>query len=235
VSSASTCRARSSARSRAPFDVGIAAEQRELPGDVREQGARELELRVRAQRRRQQRGRLLHLGRAAGVVFRQRTEIEVVGGEVRGRLAARARDLGLHDRRLQHRRDRRHHAVVQGEQVLGCALEPVRPELRLARRLDQLRGDAHAPARQAHAALDHVAHAERAPDLAQIDQRGLERGRRVARDHQKRAEARECRGEFLGDAVGEVVLLRPAADLLERQDDDRGPVQRQCGRPGGRR
>ena len=43
----------------------------------------------------------------------------------------------------------------------------------------------------------------------------------VAADDERARDAREVGGEALGDAVDEIVLLRIAADVGERQDDDR--------------
>ena len=49
--------------------------------------------------------------------------------------------------------------------------------------LDQLRGDAHAIGGLAHAALQHIAHAELATDLLYIDGAALVGEARIAGDH----------------------------------------------------
>ncbi len=50
--------------------------------------------------------------------------------------------------------------------------------------LDQLRADADAAAGPAHAAFEHIAYAEFAPDLLHIDSAALEGERRIADDHE---------------------------------------------------
>ncbi len=73
----------------------------------------------------------------------------------------------------------------------------------------------------AHAALEHVAHAELAADLLHVDGPALVGEARVAGDHEQPADARQRGDDVLDDAVGEVLLLRVAAHVLERQHGDR--------------
>ena len=73
----------------------------------------------------------------------------------------------------------------------------------------------------AHAAFEHVAHAEFAPDLLRVDRLALVGEGGVAGDDEAVGEMREVGGQVVGDAVGEIVLLLVAAQILERQDDDR--------------
>ena len=55
--------------------------------------------------------------------------------------------------------------ILQVEYVLQAPSISLGPQMRAGLGLDELRGDAQAIARLAHAALQHVAHAEFAPDL----------------------------------------------------------------------
>ena len=81
------------------------------------------------------------------------------------------------------------------------------------------------PPAVAHAALEHVAHAELPRDLAHIRSLALVDEAGVAGDDEQPAQARERGDDVLGDPVGEVLLLRLAAHVGEGQDGDRGPVR----------
>ncbi len=74
-------------------------------------------------------------------------------------------------------------------------------------RVDQLGGNAHPVGRLAHASLEHVLDAELARDPLHVDCLALVGERRVARDDEEPAEARQRGDNVLGDAVGEVLLL----------------------------
>ena len=78
-----------------------------------------------------------------------------------------------------------------------------------------------------------VADVELAPDVAQVDVLALERERRRARRDLERLEARQRVQELLGDAVGEVFLLRIVAHVDEGQHRDRAAraVGRRRSRP----
>ena len=104
------------------------------------------------------------------------------------------------------------------------AVEPISPDMRAGLRLDELRGDAHAVARLAHAALQHIAHAEFAPDLLHVDGAALVGEAGIARDDEEPADARQRRGDLLDHAVGKIVLVGIAAQVGERQDGNRGTV-----------
>ena len=83
--------------------------------------------------------------------------------------------------------------------------------------VDELRGDAHAVARLAHAAFEHIADAELASDLPHVDRLALVGEARIARDHEQPFDARQAGDDVLDHAVGEILLLRIAAHVLERQ------------------
>ncbi len=105
---------------------------------------------------------------------RHATEIVVVSIEAAGRLV-----LGpLYLSKLQFGCDRSDHArghlFLQFEYVLEIAVIAFGPDVVAARCLDELGRDAHPVAHLAHAAFDHVLHAELAADLANIDRFALE-------------------------------------------------------------
>lgn len=88
--------------------------------------------------------------------------------------------------------------------------------------VDELAGDAHAAAHLAHAAFQHVAHAEFAPDLLHIHRAALVGEARVPRDDEQPADARQAGDDVLDHAVGEIVLIGIAAQVDERQHGDGG-------------
>jgi hypothetical protein len=134
---------------------------------------------------------------------------------------------------LQLRRDRaddpRRHLILQLEDVGQLAVEPVRPQMRAGRRLDQLTGDAQPVVGLARASFEDVSHAELAADLPYVDRAALVGEGRIARDDEQSRKARERRDDVLDHAVGKVVV-QVAAEILERQDGDRGLIRQ--GRQG---
>ena len=138
---------------------------------------------------------------------------------------------------MQARRERADHAfgdaILQLEHILQRAVEFVRPEMGARRGIDQLAGDADAVAGLAHAAFEHVAHAQFARDLLDIDRLALVDEARIARDHEQFLEARQRSDDVFDHAVGEIFLFGIAAHVVERQHRDRRPV-RQRERGGSR-
>ena len=95
-------------------------------------------------------------------------------------------------------------------------------------RLDQLGRDAHPVARAPRAALEHVAHAELAPDLLHRHGAPLVGEARIAGDDEEPAILRQRRDQVLAEPIGEVFLIRVLAHVGERQHGDRRPIgQRQ--------
>src|SRR5215475_8019824 len=137
---------------------------------------------------------------------RHAAQIVVIGIEALGRLPPRALDLRL----LQLARDRaddiRRHLVLELEDVAQRAFEPVPPEMPAGRSIDELPGDAHALLRLAQAALQHVAHAERAAHLLHIHGMALVGEARIAGDDEQPADARQRRDDVLHHPVGEIIL-----------------------------
>src|SRR6516164_35555 len=100
-------------------------------------------------------------------------------------------------------------------------------------RFDQLRGDAHSAAALPDRAFQHIAHAKLAADTLHIDRLALVREARIASDYEQRGDAAQCGDDLLDHAVGEILLLRIAADVLKRHYGDRRLVgqRRRRGRP----
>ena len=151
----------------------------------------------------------------------------VVGGQP-GRAVARRRL----DPPRQGGDDRGRDLVLDGEDVLEVAVVALGPEVVVGLGVDQLHGDAHPLPDLAHAAFDDVLHAELGGELLHLDRPALELERGVARDHEQLAEPRQLGDDVLGDAVGEELLLRVAAHVVERQHGDRrlvGTIARRAG------
>ena len=87
--------------------------------------------------------------------------------------------------------------------------------------VDELRGDPHALAGAADRAFEHRAHAEFAADGANVDRASLIGEARVARDHRQAGDLRQIGDDVFADAVGEILLLRIARHVGERQNGDR--------------
>jgi hypothetical protein len=102
------------------------------------------------------------------VTQRERAQIKVPGVEALGRFASGTFNLGLAEPWLDRPDNTAGDLVLQFENVVKGTIETVGPDMRASCRVDQLPGDAHAVAGFAQAAFEHVAHAQFAPDLAQI-------------------------------------------------------------------
>ena len=90
---------------------------------------------------------------------------------------------------------------------------------------DQLRDDPHTVAAAAHAALQNVAHAQFRAHLPDADRVMPVGEAGVPGDYQQRAVARQLSDDLIGQPVGEILLLRIAAQVGERQDGDRPPAR----------
>jgi hypothetical protein len=92
-------------------------------------------------------------------VLRIGAQVEVVGGEIVCRAADRAGGLGGLQGRLDGPGDADRDLVLKLEDIFERAVEPIGPEVRAGRGVDQLPGDPHPLAGFAHRAFEHVAHA----------------------------------------------------------------------------
>ncbi len=148
-------------------------------------------------------------------------QIVVVGVEVFGSLAFRPLDLRALELRRDVADDVGGDLILQFEDVVECAFETFRPKMRPGRGVDQLPGDTHAVRRLAHAAFQHVTHAEFAADLLHVDGAALVGEARVAGDDEQPAIMRQRGDDVLHHAIGEIFLFRIAAQVLEGQHGDR--------------
>ncbi|MNF62334.1 hypothetical protein D3C84_440130 [compost metagenome] len=174
----------------------------------------------------EQRQRLLDGFPGSAVQFRRSAQVIVVGVQ-----AFRGFALGALDfRPFELRRDRADDAfgdlILQFEDVVEHSFEAFRPDMRAGRRVYELPGDAHLVAGFAHATFQHVAHAELLADFLDVHRPALVGEARIARDDEQPADTRQGGDDVLHHAVGEIFLLRIAAQVLEGQDGDGGLVRK---------
>ena len=114
--------------------------------------------------------------------MRLRAQIKIVGAQAVRTLASGPLDLAQPKVRLDDSDDRLGDPILQFEYVVERAVEPVGPEMSPCVGLDQLRGDAQSVGRLAHAAFQHIAHSEFAPDLPDVDRSALVDEGRISGD-----------------------------------------------------
>ena len=88
-------------------------------------------------------------------------------------------------------------------------------------RVDELYVEAQPIAGTLNAAFQHIPHVQFAPDLLQVDMFAFVSEGGIASDHERTRNAREIGGETLCDAIDKIFLLRIAADIVERKNNDR--------------
>src|SRR6516165_8993255 len=154
----------------------------------------------------------------------QGAQIKIVGIEAVRALALGALYFGLAQARLDRADDAQRDLVLQFEDVVQRAVIALGPDMHSARRLDQLRGDPHAVPDLAQAAFKHIAYAELAADLLQINRAAFISKGRVAGDDVEPSEPRQPGDDVLDDTVDEILLLGIAAHIGERHHRNRWPV-----------
>ena len=110
--------------------------------------------------------------------------------------------------------------VLHVEEIGERLVEPVGPEMTASFGVDELHVDAHAVSAALNAAFEDIADVQLAPDRLHVERLAFVGKRRIAGDHDGASYPREVGCEALRDPVDEMLLLRSAADIGERQDDD---------------
>src|SRR3954452_3701489 len=149
---------------------------------------------------------------------------KIVGVETIRPFALDSLDLGIAQTRLKRADHAQGDVVLECKYVVELAVIAFRPEMRAAFGLDQLGADPYALARLANASLQHISHAQVAPRLFGVYGPTLVGKARIVRDDEQPFDAGEPSDDVFHHSVGEVVLLRIAAQVLERQKGDRGLV-----------
>jgi hypothetical protein len=89
----------------------------------------------------------------------------------------------------------------------------------------ELRGDANAIAILSDTAFEHVTDPEFLADLLEMDAFAFVGEGRIASDDEKPAQLRQRGNNVLTDTIREIVLLRIAGHIIERQNRDGRPVR----------
>src|SRR6266481_1925351 len=110
---------------------------------LRRQGPRETVARIASNRLPEQFERFDRLVLFPGLIKWQGTQVEIVGGQIASRPLGRTADFGRLQCWLDDAGNARRHLVLKLEDVFERAVEPIGPEMRVAGRIDQLRGDTH--------------------------------------------------------------------------------------------
>src|SRR6476660_7096742 len=88
--------------------------------------------------------------------------------------------------------------------------------------IDHLPGHANATAGLAYAAFEDIANAKLSADLLHVHRASLVSQARVVRDDEQPLDACEASDYVVDHSIGEVLLLRIAAQVGERQNGDGG-------------
>ena len=137
-----------------------------------------------------------------------------------GRLLGAAR-LDGGDLIAQRVREAPNDLVLHVEEISKRLVEALRPKMTAGLGVDELHVDAHAIPPALNAALEDIADVQVAADGLHVERLALVGESRVAGDHDGAPETREIGRQALRDSVDEMLLLLVAADIGERQNDDR--------------
>src|SRR5262249_25654827 len=144
------------------------------------------------------------------------TKIVIVGFPDRWWFQKRPVCLGLGHMSGKNCGDCARDFILNSEDVAQLAVIPLGPAMGSRHGIDELCVDANTVASSADAALEHIAHAELACDLADVGCLSFVLKSRISRDHQEFGEPRQFGDDVLGDAVAEVLLLYITAEISER-------------------
>jgi hypothetical protein len=114
--------------------------------------------------------------------------------------------------------------VLQFENVGQMPIVPVGPQVNAVAGVDQLGGYPDPIRCLTHTPLEHVAHAQLFCHFADINRFAFECEAGIAGDNEEPALLGQTGNDVFCEAVGEVILFRVTAHVLERQHGDGGFV-----------
>src|SRR5262245_31805581 len=122
---------------------------------------------------------------------------------------------------LERGHDVLRYSILKREHVVEVAFETVGPDMAAAQAVDQLCCQPHSIASLANASFQHIASAEQSPDFADVPRLSLEHKTRITGYDQQLLNLRQCGQHVFSDTVGEILLFRITAHVLERQHGNR--------------
>ena len=134
------------------------------------------------------------------------------------RLADRAPQLSFGDRRGERGRQCLRDLILHGEDVGQIAIVALGPDVISRFTFDQLRSDPDPIAGLAHAAFEHIAHAELPADLFHVDRTALVSKGGVPGDDEQRGIMRKNGDHVFGNAVRHEFLLGVTTHVREGQN-----------------
>ncbi len=184
------------------------------------------ELRVDVDRRLERRLRLLQPAQIARLAQGAETgQVRVDGARIELMLLAlAASQIRVLEDDLQRIRHRDGDVVLQFQDVAPRGIEIAGPHVIAGRRVDQLHRHPHVGTIATHAAFEHVPHAQRLADLADVEVPALELEGGCASCHAQSRYLRELGREFLAQSVAQVGVSSARAHVNQGQHGDRaGP------------
>src|SRR6516164_3101164 len=144
---------------------------------------------------------------------RLRLQDQIIGVEPVRPFALDTLDLRESQARLDRADNGQRELVLKRENIVELTVVTLGPNVRSDCGVDELPGYAHAIASLAHAAFEHITHAQLAADLLHVDCLALVGECCVARDDEEPSDARETSDDVLNHAVAEIILFRIAAHV----------------------
>src|SRR5262245_28434479 len=169
--------------------------------------------------------RYLAIGRRQLPLMAYSAGDELPRAEILGRPLAAAKAFGCPQFRLNGRRNMGRDLVLNRENVGQHAIVLLSPDMAARSRLNELGGDAHALPALAYTSFQDVAGAKVASHLLHVDALTLVDERGAARDDEEPGKSRKRSNDVFSDAVAEILLLRIAGSVGERQDRNRRLIE----------
>src|ERR1700730_8723606 len=136
---------------------------------LRDVGVRQRMSRIEGERTLEDRERLDRMLRHPFVDLGLHLQNKIIGVETVRPLAIHAFDFGETQARLDRTDDGQRDLVLKGEDIVRLSVVTLGPYMRSGCGINELPGYADAISRLAHAAFEHIAHAEFAADLLHVD------------------------------------------------------------------
>ena len=146
----------------------------------------------------------------------------IPGVKIRDVLPFGALYLRCHDSRCHSADNPSGNLVLNRENVLQISVKSLRPQVSSTACLDELGCDPDSATCFPNAAFYYVVDVQFLANSTQIGRLALVLKGRIASDHRESVEAAQFSDYVLGDAVGEVLLLRIARHVGERQNGNGG-------------